>query len=230
MAPKGIFTGPPGMAVRTSSRSPTALDAHEEWKGVDAACAWEDCGMSKQAGPTPAAGSTSGWIPQAVREARRQKGIAQESLAHRSDINRGHMGAIERGLHEPTFNWLMQVLEGLQIEPCLFFRDWLPQDVARCPGKPRRLARLQRRPGDTYLVVVGAALKCERERANFTQMQFCAAVGISRSHLSAIETGKANPSVALVLRLLAAMDIVDRDVARFFRCIRLLENGIRRRQ
>jgi ribosome-binding protein aMBF1 (putative translation factor) len=37
-----------------------------------------------------------------VREERTSQGIAQETLAHLSGIERSHMGKIERGEHVPT--------------------------------------------------------------------------------------------------------------------------------
>ena len=49
----------------------------------------------------------------AVREARTQGGIAQETLAHLAGIERSHMGKIERGEHMPTLVLILKIARAL---------------------------------------------------------------------------------------------------------------------
>ena len=50
----------------------------------------------------------------AVRALRLEHGIAQESLAHKADIERSHMGKIERGEHMPTLAIIFKIAGALE--------------------------------------------------------------------------------------------------------------------
>ena len=49
----------------------------------------------------------------AVRAARTEDGIAQETLAHLAGIERSHMGKIERGEHMPTLALILKIARAL---------------------------------------------------------------------------------------------------------------------
>ena len=49
----------------------------------------------------------------AVRSARTTRGIAQETLAHLSRIERSHVGKIERGEHMPTLSAVLKIARAL---------------------------------------------------------------------------------------------------------------------
>lgn len=49
----------------------------------------------------------------AVRAARTEDGIAQETLAHLAGIERSHMGKIERGEHMPTLALVLKIARAL---------------------------------------------------------------------------------------------------------------------
>ena len=49
----------------------------------------------------------------AVRAARTEDGIAQETLAHMAGIERSHMGKIERGEHMPTLALILKIARAL---------------------------------------------------------------------------------------------------------------------
>lgn len=53
----------------------------------------------------------------AVRERRLQIGISQEELASRAQVERSHMGKIERGEHMPNFVLILRLANALQISP-----------------------------------------------------------------------------------------------------------------
>ncbi|MGB3288720.1 MAG: helix-turn-helix transcriptional regulator [Burkholderiaceae bacterium] len=50
---------------------------------------------------------------QAVRTIRTERGIAQEALAQLAEIERSHMGKIERGEHMPTLGIILKVARAL---------------------------------------------------------------------------------------------------------------------
>jgi len=45
----------------------------------------------------------------AVRAARTEDGIAQETLAHMAGVERSHLGKIERGEHMPTLAMILKI-------------------------------------------------------------------------------------------------------------------------
>ena len=49
----------------------------------------------------------------AVRAARTEDGIAQETLAHMAGVERSHMGKIERGEHMPTLVMILKIAGAL---------------------------------------------------------------------------------------------------------------------
>lgn len=49
----------------------------------------------------------------AVRAARTEDGIAQETLAHMAGVERSHMGKIERGEHMPTLVLILKIARAL---------------------------------------------------------------------------------------------------------------------
>ena len=60
-----------------------------------------------EAGPAIAFGEV-------VREERNNQGIAQETLALLSGIERSHMGKIERGQHVPTLTVILKIARALK--------------------------------------------------------------------------------------------------------------------
>lgn len=59
----------------------------------------------------------------AVSERRGEIGISQEVLAERAGLHRTYIGAIERGLRNPTIVTLFKLAEGLGISPEHLVRD-----------------------------------------------------------------------------------------------------------
>lgn len=56
---------------------------------------------------------------QVVRETRVALGVSQEDLALRSNLERAHVGRIERGENQPTLWVILKLAEGLSIAPGL---------------------------------------------------------------------------------------------------------------
>jgi XRE family transcriptional regulator, regulator of sulfur utilization len=50
-----------------------------------------------------------------IKELRREKGISQEELAHRSGLSRTGIGFLETGKRWPRLDSLVKVADGLQI-------------------------------------------------------------------------------------------------------------------
>ena len=66
---------------------------------------------------------------QALRAIRRAKGITQEQLAERAELDSAYPSLLERGLRTPTLVVILKLAEGLDIDPVTLFRD----AVARAP-------------------------------------------------------------------------------------------------
>ena len=54
---------------------------------------------------------------EAVRDARKKLNITQEELAHIADINRSHMGQIERGLKSASLQTIERIAHALRCSP-----------------------------------------------------------------------------------------------------------------
>ena len=52
-----------------------------------------------------------------VRELREARGWTQEQLAEHSDMNASYLGFVERGDNVPTLTIIIQIAEGLGVEP-----------------------------------------------------------------------------------------------------------------
>ena len=52
-----------------------------------------------------------------LRESRLAKGMSQEALAHQAELERAHIGRMERGENQPTLWVVLKLAEGLGIKP-----------------------------------------------------------------------------------------------------------------
>ncbi|WP_428604318.1 helix-turn-helix domain-containing protein [Pseudomonas sp.] len=59
----------------------------------------------------------------AVRALRTERAIAQETLANLADIERSHMGKIERGEHLPTLVVILRIAEALNCSAAQLVAD-----------------------------------------------------------------------------------------------------------
>jgi transcriptional regulator with XRE-family HTH domain len=57
-----------------------------------------------------------------LRRLRQTKGLSQEELADRADINRNYVGMLEREQHAATIDMLEKLAEVLDADPAEFFR------------------------------------------------------------------------------------------------------------
>lgn len=55
-------------------------------------------------------------LGEAIRAARKSKGVSQENLAYTTGIERSHMGRIERGAVNVSFLNLMKIADVLEVE------------------------------------------------------------------------------------------------------------------
>ncbi|MFT4197796.1 MAG: helix-turn-helix transcriptional regulator [Pseudoxanthomonas sp.] len=69
----------------------------------------------------------------AVRALRMERGIAQESLAHLADVERSHMGKIERGEHMPTLALIFKIAGALQCSTAVLMSEAESQLAAAAP-------------------------------------------------------------------------------------------------
>lgn len=54
-------------------------------------------------------------LGRAVREIRARRGWSQEHLGDRAELHRNYIGALERGLLNPTWRTLLAVTDGLHV-------------------------------------------------------------------------------------------------------------------
>lgn len=57
-----------------------------------------------------------------LRRLRQAKGLSQEELADRADINRNYVGMLERQEHAATIDMLEKLASVLDVDPVEFFR------------------------------------------------------------------------------------------------------------
>lgn len=62
-----------------------------------------------------------GVVARNLRRLRQAKGLSQEELADRADINRNYVGLLEREEHAATIDMLEKLSEVLDVEPAAFF-------------------------------------------------------------------------------------------------------------
>ena len=58
-----------------------------------------------------------------LKRLRREKGMSQEELADRADINRNYVGMIERSENAATVDMLEKLAEALDARPIEFFHE-----------------------------------------------------------------------------------------------------------
>lgn len=58
-----------------------------------------------------------------IRALRARVGISQEGLAAEAGLHRTTMGAIERGLHNPTYTVLLRIAAALNLNPGRLMED-----------------------------------------------------------------------------------------------------------
>ena len=65
-----------------------------------------------------------------LRELRLAKGMSQEALAHLAELERAHIGRMERGENQPTLWVVLKLAEGLGVKPGMLV-DRVADEVAR---------------------------------------------------------------------------------------------------
>ncbi|MBW2596254.1 MAG: helix-turn-helix transcriptional regulator [Deltaproteobacteria bacterium] len=66
-----------------------------------------------------------------IGEIRNKKGITQEELSCKIDINSKYLSSIERGKENPTLNILIRIAESLEVELCEIFRFVQTEDPTK---------------------------------------------------------------------------------------------------
>lgn len=66
-------------------------------------------------------------LGETIRQERKNRGISQEELANKAQLDRSYMGRIERGEKNITVLKLHQICDALEISPALLFSKNLSQ-------------------------------------------------------------------------------------------------------
>ena len=154
-------------------------------------------------------------LGQAIRTERVRLGFSQERFAHRVGFDRGYMGRVERGQNNLTFGKLIIVLRAFGAKPRDFFRDIRlrvaqPRDVSKYKSLKNSHA------WDDVSVVLGDAIRYERELADLSQEALATRVGKSRSYISDLECGHGNPTFGVLMQLLEGIEVEPADFFRHF--------------
>lgn len=75
-----------------------------------------------------------------IRKWRKKRGLTQEMLAEKADIDMRHLQSIEQGKENPTVSTIAAVADALAIRPGLLFRaaEMPPITRGRPPSKKRK--------------------------------------------------------------------------------------------
>jgi transcriptional regulator with XRE-family HTH domain len=122
--------------------------------------------------PDPSGSSSSADDPRPsrLRAARLAAGLSQAAVAARLGVTPGYVGMVERGEKRPTASFWVRVARALDADPAAFAAP----PVAPDPPPDER----------------GARLRQARQAAGLTATALAKVLGVSRSHLSAIEAGR----------------------------------------
>lgn len=60
-------------------------------------------------------------LGEAIRSMRKARGISQEELAHRSQVDRAYMSSIERGIQNPGVMTIIRIAKGMDISVAEIF-------------------------------------------------------------------------------------------------------------
>lgn len=58
-----------------------------------------------------------------LKSIRKSKGISQEKLALKSDLERTYISMLERGIKSPTINTIFKIASALEIKPSLLIEQ-----------------------------------------------------------------------------------------------------------
>jgi|GEM_PF-708385 len=148
-------------------------------------------------------------LGQALRAARERTGISQEELASRAGLNRAYVGCVERGERNPTLGNLMALMEVTGEAP----GDVLsPVHLEHRAAGPQGQPKAQQRGAaavalESYSEMFGNALQMERKQVGLSQEELAADTGLSRVHLSQLESGRMNPSFLTTMRILEVLQV-----------------------
>lgn len=62
-------------------------------------------------------------LGETIRSLRKARGISQEELAHRSQVDRAYMSSIERGTQNPGIMTIIRIAEGMGISVAEIFAE-----------------------------------------------------------------------------------------------------------
>lgn len=68
-----------------------------------------------------------------------------------------------------------------------------------------------------YLKSLGASIRKWREQKGLTQEQFSPLVGLTRSYITEIETGKRNISFANLLKIVQVLEVAENELLEIFK-------------
>jgi transcriptional regulator with XRE-family HTH domain len=154
-----------------------------------------------------------------LRALRKRRNLAQEGFAEVANVHRNEIGVLERGQCEPGLLTLLILADAVEV-PLKALTERVPAPRERRPA--RILQRRGTREGgrgvrveddaDTVehvrlLLAFGEKLRAERDRLNVSQETLAEIANVHRTHLVALELGKRDPRLTMLLILAAALEV-----------------------
>ena len=132
-------------------------------------------------------------IGEALRKARKAKGLTQSELAARLGVTQPFIGNYERGLRKPKLETLKRIASALDIAVYS-----LLDEEKQCAFSP---------PTEAVNVTVGERIKKARTNKGLTQKQLADKMQISYVNISQIENGQRTPKIDTVQRIATALGV-----------------------
>lgn len=139
-----------------------------------------------------------GWsFGQKLRLLRLRHKLTQAELAHRLRLaSHAHVSNLENGRFEPSLDVILAVANLFDVPLAYWLRETIPSDAAEDPSVQRPKQAV------LSMATFGANLARLRTTAGLTQTQLADQLGLtSHAHISFLESGSKQPSVALILRI-----------------------------
>jgi transcriptional regulator with XRE-family HTH domain len=133
---------------------------------------------------------------------RHERSLTQAGLARQLEVWRGHINNIEAGRRVPSLDFVLRTAHFFGVATDYFLLDSiLPESVADWTVPP-----VETHPFS--LDLFAANLRRLRTDRHLTQSELAHRLGLgSHSHVSYLESGKNEPSIDLVLRIVEAFGV-----------------------
>lgn len=139
-----------------------------------------------------------GWsFGEKLRHLRTHHALTQTELARRLNLaSHAHISNLEAGRFEPSLEVVLAITNLFDMPLTYWLRETISSDVAEDPSVQRQ------KQAPLSMASFGTNLTRLRTTAGLTQAQLADQLGLtSHAHISFLESGSKQPSIALILRI-----------------------------